>query len=293
MSRNSGRRHPLNQSRLYSIQSRAKLAALFGHTRQTLDALLKVERPYTHPEIVVERNGKRKTRTVNEPRGQLRAVHNVVAKFLGRVEPPDYLFCPVKARSYVQNAAHHIGAREIRKLDIESYFPSTSSQQIYWFFYQTMKCSPDVAHVLAKLLTVNNHLATGSTVSPILSFYAFYQMWQNIAQIASDAGCKLSVYVDDVTLSGERVTDRVLWDVKRQIHSRKLKYHKENRYFEVGEITGAIVKQGRLLVPHRQHRKAFIVRKQVAEATEQSELLRLAAVLRGLKQQRKQIEGHV
>ncbi len=74
---------------------------------------------------------------------------------------------------------------------------------MYWFFHKVMRCSPDVAAILANLLTVDGMLATGSTVSPILSFFAFYDMWFAIGRIAKDAGCVLTVYMDDVTLSGD------------------------------------------------------------------------------------------
>lgn len=62
-----------------------------------------------------------------------------------------------------------------------------------------MHCNTDVASILAKLLTANGSLATGSTVSPILSFYAFRDMWLAIADLAYKADCKFSVYMDDVT----------------------------------------------------------------------------------------------
>ena len=59
----------------------------------------------------------------------------------------------------------HAGiSKEVRKLDVREYFPSTPSHRVYWFFHTVMRCSTDVAAVLAKLLTVEGHLATGSTV---------------------------------------------------------------------------------------------------------------------------------
>jgi hypothetical protein len=49
-------------------------------------------------------------------RGDLRPIHIAVRKALSRIEPPDFLFCPVKRRSYVSNAAQHISAKEVRTL---------------------------------------------------------------------------------------------------------------------------------------------------------------------------------
>lgn len=292
MPHNPPKCHPLNQSRLYAVQSRAKLAEMFGLTRASLDAVLATEQPYSKRSKEITRNGKTKTRVIQEPRGALRPIHVAVRKALSRIDPPDFLFCPVKRRSYVSNAAQHARAREIRTLDIHAYFPSTPRHRVFWFFHTIMRCSPDVASVLAQLLTVDEHLATGSTVSPILSFFAFYDMWLAIAQIAKEAGCVLTVYMDDVTLSGDSVPERVVWAVRQQIHSRGLHYHKERRYTGgLGEVTGTVVREGRLLLPNRQRKKAHETRLKLEEATDPVVAAQLASVLHGLNQQRRQIEG--
>jgi hypothetical protein len=182
-------------------------------------------------------------------------------------------------------------SREVRKLDIEAYIPSTPRTRVFWFFHTIMRCSEDVASVLAQLLTVDEHLATGSTVSPILSFFAFYDMWTGIGRIAKVAGCPLSVYVDDMTISGDNVPERVMWEIKKQIRKRDLKYHRECRFTRgVVEVTGAFIKNGQLLIPNRQHKKAYDTRMALAAATAPDEVARLRAVLRGLNEQRRQVE---
>lgn len=153
-----------------------------------------------------------------------------------------------------------------------------------------MRCSSDVASILAQLLTVDGHLATGRTVSPILAFFAFYDMWLSIAQIAKEARCVLTVYMDDIAISGDNVPDRVMWDIKKQIHRRRLQYHKQRRYAHgTGEITGSVIKKGQLIVPNRQLKKAYDTRKSLAATTDSEEVMRLTAVLRGLIQQCKQV----
>jgi hypothetical protein len=284
-------RHPLKQSRLYKVTTRKKLASLFGMTPPVFGRLVSTERPYSKRTKEITRNGKTKTRLIQEPRGQLRLVHTVVKKTLSRIEPPGFLFCPVKRRSYVTNAAAHIHAREVRTLDIGNYFQATPSTRVYWFFEKIMHCQPDVAAILANLLTVDGHLATGSTVSPILAFYAFFDMWIEIAHIAKVAGCVLTVYMDDITISGDHVPERVMWEVKKCIAKRGLIYHKERRYTAgFAEVTGVIVKGGCLVVPHRQRKKAYEIRNAITEASD-ADAVHLAAVLRGLYQQRLQVEG--
>lgn len=274
------------------MQSRAKLAAFFGLTRAMLDAVIAMEQPYSKRIKEITRNGKTKIRVIQEPRGDLRQIHIAVRKALSRIEPPDFLFCPVKRRSYVSNAAKHIGAKEVRTLDVHAYFPSTPRHRVYWFFHTIMRCSPDVAAILANLLTVDGTLATGSTVSPILSFFAFYDMWFAIGRIAKDAGCVLTVYMDDVTLSGDSVLERTVWAVRKQIHSRGLHYHKERHYIGgVAEVTGTLLRNGKTVVPNRQLKKAYDTRMKLMAVVDPAEEARLKSVLRGLNQQRNQVEG--
>jgi hypothetical protein len=80
MPRSEPNYHPLNQSRFYAIKSRGKLATLFGHTRKTLHELLSLPRPYTSRTLTQERNGKIKTRLIQEPRGALRPIHKTVVR---------------------------------------------------------------------------------------------------------------------------------------------------------------------------------------------------------------------
>lgn len=177
-------------------------------------------------------------------------------------------------------------------IDIKAYFPSTPRHRVVWFFHRIMRCSPDVAAILGQLLTADGHLATGSTVSPIMSFFAFYDMWLAIAEIAKDAGCGLTVYMDDITISCDSVPGTVIWAIKQEIHRRGLIHHKERRYTGgIGEVTGGIVRDGKVVVPNRQRKKAHDIRMQLATATDPAETLRLISVLRGLDTQRRQMEG--
>ena len=112
MPRSEPRYHPLNQSPFYALQSRARLAALFGLTRKTLDDVVAMDRPYSCRTFEEERHGKIKTRIIQEPRGALRPIHVVVRKALSRDTTARLPFCPVKRRSYVSNAAQRAARRK-------------------------------------------------------------------------------------------------------------------------------------------------------------------------------------
>ena len=147
-----------------------------------------------------------KKRHIEEPKQRLKWIHKRIENVLNQIFPPDYLFCPVKRRSYVTNARQHRDAFEVHCLDIKKYFPSTRTSRVFQFFHEEMQCTPDVAGALMILCTFKDHLPTGSPLSPILSFLAHKRMWERISRMVKDAGCQLTVYIDDLTVSGKKVS---------------------------------------------------------------------------------------
>lgn len=255
--------YPISASPLYRLGSRSKLAKLLGVSNRELRDLQAGDSLYTERDIL-KANGKG-VRHIENPTRALKVVQAKLAKLLMRVKPPGFLFCPVKGRSYVDNAAQHLGARTVRCLDIKAFFPSTPSRRVFWFFRSVMGCEPDLAGLLTRLSTYNGHLPTGSPVSPILSYFAFTDMWAEIAAFCAAKGLTLTVYIDDCTISGPRVTHADMWSVKQTIFGRGLRYHKEKVYRGgFAEVTGAILRDGRITVPNRQMKKLHAIKRDIA-----------------------------
>lgn len=257
---NERKAYPLHQSPLFKLKSKKRLGALLNLDVKGMQELAK-----SADELYAEFNVPKKTggvRGVENPRRQLKMVQAQIARFLSRIAPPDYLFCPVKGRCYVKNAAQHRGQRVVRCLDIRKYFPSTPSRRVFWFFRNIMQCEADVAAILAKLATYQGHLPTGSPLSPIMAFFAHYDVWEVIASHCKMHGYRLTVYIDDVTISGATLAPSVLWEIKRAIHKSGLRYHKEKHFVDrPAEITGVIVDGERLVVPNRQLKKLYEIQR--------------------------------
>jgi hypothetical protein len=123
-----------------------------------------------------------------------------------------------------------------------------------------------VAGILTKLLTVKDHLPTGSPSSPILAYFAYVDMWDEVNEIIEDANCKLSSYIDDVTISGQNIPNKLIWEVEKKIYSNGLSINrsKKKRYSgkQTRQVTGVIITpQGEMRLPNRQHLKIYKVRK--------------------------------
>ena len=211
--------------------------------------------PDRYRQFEIEKKGGGK-RPVEDPVAPLKRVQGRVARMLARIEPPDFLFCPVKGRCYVSNAARHRGNRVVHCLDIKKFFPNTPRVRVIWFFQTVMQCRGDVAGLLGDLCTFEGHLPTGSPLSPILAYYSYHDMWAELAAFCASKGYTLTVYVDDVTISGTKVPIADVWQVRRMIHRTGLRYHKLKHYVDKpAEVTGVIVRDGLVVVPNRQRLK--------------------------------------
>ena len=107
--------------------------------------------------------------------------------------------------------------------------------------------------MLTAIVTYNGHLPTGGSASSIVAFFAYIDMWEEIDVIRQQAGCAMTLFGDDLTLSGDQVTDRMMWAIKQAIRKRGLHYHKEARYTgDMKVVNKLIVKDGLLARPNRQ-----------------------------------------
>ncbi|MCP3670261.1 MAG: hypothetical protein GY814_07485 [Gammaproteobacteria bacterium] len=78
-------------------------------------------------------------------------------------------------------------------------------------------------------------------------------MFDKIYQLAVENDVRMTCYVDDLTFSGDAVNSAFMFEVKKIIHHRGLKYHKECTFNATDPklVTGVIVKQEQILVPNK------------------------------------------
>lgn len=285
-------RYELNQSPFYYLQSQKKLCKLLRVGKNKLKQLTQSESLYREKQVIL----KKKERSIVKPRPELKIVQKRIEDILKRIKIPTYIQSPVKNRSYITNAQVHINAKQVRNLDIEKYFTSTSSKFVYYFFYKYMKCSKDVAAIITKLVTYKGCLPTGSLSSPIISYYSHIDMWEKINNLVKNENCTLSVYLDDITISGNCVPDRLIWEIKKQFHRYGLSNNKqkEKNYInqKACEITGVIVTaEGKLKLPHRQHLKIYQLRKLINSEEGKENKQELLKKLRGIEGQLRYIQS--
>ena len=209
-----------------------------------------------------------------------------------RIAPPHYLFAPVKGRSYIDNANVHRSARSIRLLDLKDFFPNCSSKKVFWFFSKYMECSPDVSAVLTSIVTKDGCLPQGSPCSSILAYLCYVEMWDAVSEICEKTNCDLSVYADDITISGDTVPEKAVFDIKSVIrkHGHTIKASKErSKFMKPAEVTGIIISNGSLKVPNRQNKSIFELSRELRTTQNILERKRIQTSLAGRRSQISQI----
>ena len=281
--------HKESDSPFFRLKSRKRLASLLFVSQARIQELARAQDLYVHFKKPKSSGG---FREISAPRDDLKAVQARIAKLLQRIAPPDYLFAPVAGRSYVDNAAAHFGADSVRLLDIEDFFPSCTANKVIWFFHKRMQCSPDVAAIIRGIVTLDASLPQGSPCSPILAYLCYVDMWEEVSRIVENAGCTLSVYADDLTISGETVPEAAIWEIKKVLrrHGHRYQASKErSRHRRPAEITGVILRPDGLYPPNRLHKKLRDVRRELGVASSNKHKTSLRAKVRGREAQMNQV----
>jgi retron-type reverse transcriptase len=204
---------------------------------------------------------KKTRRFITEPVDQLALVHKRLLKLLCRIAPPEYVHSAIKKRSYKTNAEQHVIAENVLKIDIKKFFPSVKFRYIHDFFSSALHCSSDIATILTKLCTVQTvsfgvHLPTGSCLSPLLSFFANRRLFDSVKLLCDQHGCVFTVYIDDMTVSGEKASKELLTQIAIEIHNHGYQYHKIKTYHGApAVVTGLVVSKGKLSIPHERIKK--------------------------------------
>lgn len=260
--------YALDQCALYKLGSKKRLAHILDVDVSELRHLSADDGNFEVFELKAEEceftGLKRKARWVQNPVPDLKSVLSRIAKLLARIQPPDFCHGATPGRSYRSNAQAHVCANAIATFDLKEFFPSTTSKQVFRFFHNDLRCAPDVAGLLTDLCTYKRVLPTGAPSSPVLAYWANRGLFEAIDRRSKALALNLSVYVDDITLSGDLIPRSLPEQVEGIVksHGHKLSSHK-TRIFDPSKpkhVTGVVIAGGALRVPHVRFRKARAIR---------------------------------
>lgn len=272
------KRVPLKGSALFRLTSPRRLAEMLLVPRATLERLVEAG-----DDNYLVRADRKSGRTIEEPKPQLKLIHQRFARLLAQIETPDYLHSGVKGRSYITNANAHGADHACVKLDIKKFFPSSSSHHVQRFFEEVFEYPPDVASRAKQLLTHDGHLPTGGNASTILSFWAYKPMFDEIDALARENDCEFTLYVDDMSITGVFANRKFQQAARKIIARYVLRAHKAKTFSpnQPRVLTGiAKTRRGRE-VPHRRAKGIAQLEQQEAEAETIADKLKVMPSLIG------------
>lgn len=246
---NRSKTYPIHQCVFYKCKSKKKLANLL---KVDYDKLFNLSRNIEEEYFSFHSN---KRRQITAPKKELKVIQKRILNLLNKIEKPNWLISSTKNKSYLDNALFHENASYVCTTDIRNFYNNCTRDRVYQFFTKKLFTSPDVAKLLTDLTTLN-FIPTGAPSSQILAYFAYEEMFKNMYRISKKFGCKMTVYVDDLTFSKkedfnyQKLVNKI--DIEARKYNHSLKKKKTNyKPVEKGvRITGVILKNGKFKIPN-------------------------------------------
>ncbi|WP_234179999.1 reverse transcriptase family protein [Sphingopyxis sp. NFH-91] len=225
-----------------------ELATLLGYTKDQLEALIRDKDKWIgrRAEVIA---GKKRNLAV--PYGRLRGLHERLKFHLNKIRQPDYLFSPRKGKAQRDNAAHHVGQTQFLTLDIRQFYPSTTGEHIFRWAHHEAGLRPDVAGMLVHLVAVDGKMPFGSPISPVLTALVHRPMFDAISGLCAERDLHMSLWVDDLTISGREVGGDLIDQVRAIMRKAGFQTHKIR--FKMGNrpvvVTGVPIDGSRVTAP--------------------------------------------
>lgn len=220
--------YPIHQSLFYRLRNQRKLEAALKVPPGTFN---KVNSLIVYNEFAIRKtNGG--LRKISNPSNKLKAIQKHVLKYLTRIEKPTWLISQ-KGKSYIDNSRFHIKSTHVITIDIKDFYNNCRSDMVYRLFLEKFRMPPDIACILTKILTFKGTLPTGAPTSPIISYLAYQNMFEEINEVALKNKCIFSLYVDDMTLSSIMPIDnKIVFEINKilNLHGHHMNKSKIKHY---------------------------------------------------------------
>ncbi|XXF79929.1 reverse transcriptase family protein [Myxococcaceae bacterium GXIMD 01537] len=267
------RRPPPTVGPLPALESREDVAALVGVPAAELDALM---RPGTGPGSgyvefeVPKRTGG--TRRISAPRAKLKAAQRALLdKLFSNMSADDAAHGFLAERSTVTNAAPHVGATVVVRVDLEDFFPTVHYRRVQGLF-EAHGYRQEVSSLLAGLTTHRPKLADGTVAwpgalpqgaptSPAIANLVCRRMDARLTALAKRMGGTYTRYADDLSFSFREQPERLgrfLWWVnailQQEGFSENVAKRRVMRRGSRQRVTGLTVNE-RVSIPREERRR--------------------------------------
>lgn len=248
----------IEKSPLYKLKNKQKLAKLLGLPNNYFKTIHK----YKYSEFFQDKTDGTK-RKINNPEDRLKKLQKKLFKLLNRIEKPQWVISDKKGKSYVDNAKIHQLNNNICTIDIEKFYDSTREIYVYNFFKNTLSTSTDIAAILTTLVTYEGRIPTGTPTSQLIAFLSYEDIFTKIYEICKEQDIIFSLYVDDITLSSNKIINKsIKYKINSILNLRDLNIKKSKTNFfskKVNKsVTGTIIDVNKNIRLENKKRKEII-----------------------------------
>lgn len=214
-----------------------------------------------HKFFITKKNGYSK-RKILAPNSDLSAVQKYIkVEILDKVKISDSCYGFVKKKNIVTNAKVHIGNEIVLNIDLKDFFPSISSDRVYYIFNKICGYDKTMSYCLTKLVTYRNFVPQGACTSPTISNIVSFMLDVRLEQLSKKCGINYTRYADDITFSGssEKINFKFYNFVKKIIEEEGFVVNENKVHFSAKsnrqEVTGLIVNNNKISVSRTYIRK--------------------------------------
>ena len=224
-----------------------------------------------------------KERNIACPIKKMRELHETLKRFFNRIQQPEYLYSPRRKHTAIMNAVLHQTGRVVVKLDIRQFYPKTTDEHVFRFLHHQLNMPDDVAGLITKLVTFEKKLPFGSPLSPVLCTLVHRDMFDRIHGYCALEDHTLSIWVDDLTISGLDRKDALTKAIRREIARKGLETHKlQRRRIKRGMvITGIYISNDTIAPSNKTHVKIRDKLQRLSTTDDPEEKLKLVQSLIG------------
>lgn len=129
---------------------------------------------------------------------------NIKDKILQNISLPNCIVGGVKGNSYLSECKEHTSQNIIISEDIKDFYPTISQLIIKDALQYYFNFGPEVSTILSELVTFNDGLVQGSSLSTDIANIIFLEKESFVFHELSRLGCTYSRYIDDITVSCDR-----------------------------------------------------------------------------------------
>lgn len=187
---------------LVPLVSLRRLEQLLGRSREDLRRIADRAGRYYDP-FDEFKSGRAKPRHIDRPFGELKAVQTrIQTAILRRIPLPNTMLGGVRQCSIRDNARPHLGTPLVVTIDLRDCFPRTHDLVVFSAIRRMLGASERIADLLTKLTTYQHRVPQGAPTSSLLVNWALLPLHDVVQEIARNAGCRCTFWVDDITISG-------------------------------------------------------------------------------------------